>query len=218
MTTIHGLSREESRTWDKVVRGLVKLYRKVAGVARTHGPHAQADGAALATLYRLELAAIASDSERACDKTLAMEEVNEKIGQPPHKADTRFQVESFFLSVELRYTLAEIALSRIEGLNTTSRERGRYHHAHAFVAILRIIYLRILRPRRREGPHRCSEIYSFATLPELEYTPSGEARAFPLRNLERTLINGSRWGLGWCPKKDAKQQGQSRERKLLSPS
>jgi hypothetical protein len=66
--TTDGLSGEESRAWNKIVRELVKLYKKVAGVARTHGPHVQAYGAALATPYRLELAAIASDPERACDK------------------------------------------------------------------------------------------------------------------------------------------------------
>jgi hypothetical protein len=119
MTAIHGFSAEESRAWNKIVRDLLKLYKRVAEVARTRGPHVQAYGAALATLYRLELAAIASDPERACNKPepLAMEAVNRKIGQPPHKADTRFQVEAFFLSLELRYTLAEIAQSRIEGLN-----------------------------------------------------------------------------------------------------
>ena len=142
MTTIHGLSREESRTWSNVVRELVKLYRKVAGVSRTRGPHAQAYGAALATLYRLELAAIASEPDRACNKPepLAMEEVNKKIGQPPHKADTRFQVEGFFLSIELRYTLAEVALSRIEGLNTNSREEGIAMHTRLWQSYVSFIY------------------------------------------------------------------------------
>ncbi|KAI9453341.1 hypothetical protein F5148DRAFT_1289159 [Russula earlei] len=115
MTAIHGFSGEESRAWNKIVRVLLKLYCKAAQVARTRGPHIQAYGAALVTLYRLELDAIASDPERACDKQpLALAEVNKKMGQPPHKADTRFQVEGFFLSLELRYTLAEIAQSRIE--------------------------------------------------------------------------------------------------------
>ena len=124
MMSIHGLPREESKAWNKIVRDIVNLYRKVVGVARTHGPHVQAYGAALAILYRLELAAIAGDPERACNmpRPLAMEEVNKKIGQPPHKADTCFQVEAFLLSIELRYTLAEIALSRIEDLNTTPRQ------------------------------------------------------------------------------------------------
>jgi hypothetical protein len=142
MMTIHGLSREESKAWNKIVREIVKLYRKVTGIVRTHGPHAQAYGAALAMLYRLELAAIASDPERACDRPepLAMEEVNKKIGQPPHKADTCFQVEAFFLSIELRYTLTEIALSRIEGLNMSSREEDITTNMHLWRSYVAFVY------------------------------------------------------------------------------
>ncbi|KAH9032058.1 AAA domain-containing protein [Lactarius pseudohatsudake] len=108
MTSVHGLSVEEGRTWNKVVRDLLKLYRKVAHVARTRGPHVQP-----------------SDPERASDtpEPVAMIEVNKKIGQPPHKADTRFQVEAFFLTLELRYTLAEIAQSRIEDEMVLRHER-----------------------------------------------------------------------------------------------
>ena len=140
--TTHGFSGEESRAWNKIVRELVQLYGRVAEVARARGPHVQAYGAALATLYRLELAAIASDPERACDKPepLAMEEVNKKIGQPPHKADTRFQVEGFFLSLELRYTLAEVAQSRIEGLDTVSREEDVKLHERLWRSYVSFIY------------------------------------------------------------------------------
>jgi hypothetical protein len=129
MTTVHGFSGEETRAWNKIVRDLLKLYKRLAEVAGTRGPHIQSYHAALATLYRLELAAIASDPARACDKPepLAIDAVNKKIGQPPHKADTRFQVEAFFLSLELRYTLADIAQSRIEGLSTDSREDTTMH-------------------------------------------------------------------------------------------
>jgi hypothetical protein len=69
---------------------------------------------------------------RACDKPepLAMEEVNKKIGQPPHKAGTRFQVEGFFLSIELGCLLAEIVQSRIEGLDTTSRKETDTTRTH----------------------------------------------------------------------------------------
>jgi hypothetical protein len=151
MTTVHGFSREESRAWNQIVRELLKLYKKVAEVARTRGPHIQAYGAALATLYRLELAVIASDPERACDKPepLAMEEVNKKIGQPPHKADTRFQVEGFFLSLELRYTLAEIAQSRIEGLKTASREEHIVTHAHLWLSYVSFIYESCIRDAQK---------------------------------------------------------------------
>jgi hypothetical protein len=142
MTSIHGFSGEEGRAWNKIVRGLLKLYKKVVEVACTRGPHVQAYGGALATLYRLELAGIANDPERACEKPepLAMEEVNKKIGQPPHKADTRFQVEGFFLSLELRYTLAEISQSRIAGLNTVSRDEDVTVHAYLWRSYVSFIY------------------------------------------------------------------------------
>ena len=142
MITIHGFSGEESRAWNKIVRDLLKLYKRIAEVARTRGPHVQAYGAALATLYRLELAAIASDPERACDKPepLAMEAVNKKIGQPPHKADTRFQMEGFFLSLELRYTLAEIAQGRITGLDTDSRDEGITMHVRLWRSYVSFLY------------------------------------------------------------------------------
>jgi len=142
MTSIHGFSGEEGRAWNEVVCDLLKLYKKVVDVARTRGPHVQAYGAALATLYRLELSAIASDPERATDtpEPVAMMEVNKKIGQPPHKADTRFQVGAFFLSLELRYTLAEIAQSRIEGLNVASRDENVLHHERLWRSFVSFIY------------------------------------------------------------------------------
>ncbi|KAH8998233.1 hypothetical protein EDB86DRAFT_3234341 [Lactarius hatsudake] len=142
MTSVHGFSAKEGRAWNKVVRDLLKLYKKVADVARTRGPHVQAYGAALATLYRLELSAMASDPERATDtpEPVAMMEVNKKIGQPPHKADTRFQVEAFFVSLELRYTLAEIAQSRIEGLNVESRDEMVLRHELLWRSFVSFIY------------------------------------------------------------------------------
>ena len=142
MTDIHGFSREEGEAWNKVVCDLLELYRKVANVAGTRGPHVSACGAALATLYRLELSEIASDPKRATDtpEPVAIAEVIKKIGQPPYNADTRFQVEGFFLSLELRYTLAEIAQSRIEGLNVSSREEIVLRHERLWRSFVSFIY------------------------------------------------------------------------------
>ncbi|KAI9445912.1 hypothetical protein H4582DRAFT_1804013 [Lactarius indigo] len=142
MRNVHGFSGEEGRAWNKVVRDLLKLYKKVTDVARTRGPHVKAYGAALATLYRLELSAIASDPDRATDtpEPVAMMEVNKKIGQPPHNADTRFQVEAFFLTLELRYMLAQIAQSRIEGLSVTSRDEAALRHERLWQSFVSFIY------------------------------------------------------------------------------
>jgi hypothetical protein len=142
MMTIHGFSGEESRAWNKIVRNLLRLYKRVAEVARTRGPYMQAYDAAVATLYRQELVAIKGDPERTCDvpELLAMEVIR-KIEQPPYKTDTRFQVEAFFMSLELRYTLAEIARSRIEGLNTEgSEDEGTTMHERLWRSYVTFIY------------------------------------------------------------------------------
>ncbi|KAH9048669.1 hypothetical protein EDB83DRAFT_2317412 [Lactarius deliciosus] len=151
MTSVHGFSAKEGTAWNKVIRDLRELYKKVADVARTRGPHVQAYDAALATLYRLELSAIASDPERATDtpEPVAMIEVNKKIGQPPHKADTRFQIEAFFLTLELRYTLAEIAQSRIEGLNVASRDEIVLRHEHLWRSFVSFIYESCIRDAKK---------------------------------------------------------------------
>jgi len=142
MTTIHGFSSNESKAWGKIVCDLLEQYKKVGGIARTRGPHVRAYEATLATLYRLELAAIASDAERACDKSepLATEAVNRKIGQPPREADTRFRIEAFFLSLELRFTLAEIAQNRIEGLNTDAQDEDVTTHARLWRSYVSFLY------------------------------------------------------------------------------
>jgi len=142
MTTIHGFSGNESKAWSKIVCDLLRQYKKAVDIARTRGPHVQAYGATLATLYHLELAAITGGPERACDKPepSAIGAVNRKIGQPPRKADTCFQIEAFFLSLELRYTLVEIAQSRIEGLNTDAQDDDVTTHARLWRSYVSFLY------------------------------------------------------------------------------
>ncbi|KAI9068435.1 hypothetical protein FKP32DRAFT_1561707 [Trametes sanguinea] len=120
MRTIHGLSEEEARDWNAIVKDILVTYRKVARVANTRGAHVKAYESALSTLFRIEMQAIANDPARATDapEPLALAIVDQKIGQPRPKADVRFQVEAFFLTLELRSLVARVAESRMEGLST----------------------------------------------------------------------------------------------------
>ena len=76
-----------------------------------------------------------------------MQEVNKKIGQPPHKADRRFQIEAFFLSLELRFKIAQVAQTRLEDISRAD-EDGRAHRRlwHAFV---QFIYESCIRDARK---------------------------------------------------------------------
>ncbi len=142
MHSVHGFSPAESKAWYTVVKDVVNVYRKAHVVARTRGAHVKAYEGALTTLYRLELEAIANDPERATDtpEPLAMEAVNKKIGQPPHKADSRFQIEAYFRTLELRYTLAQIASSRITGLSVTATEEKGMKHRELWTSFVNFIY------------------------------------------------------------------------------
>ncbi|KAI0047489.1 hypothetical protein FA95DRAFT_1582635 [Auriscalpium vulgare] len=118
MAKLHGLAPQEARTWKVNVRNILKAYKKVVEVASVRGPHLDAYDAAFADLQRIESTAISADASRACavPAPVAMADARRKLGQPPYKADTRLQVEAFVMSFEVRFLLAEIAKSRIEGL------------------------------------------------------------------------------------------------------
>jgi hypothetical protein len=72
-----------------------------------------------------------------------MEEFNKKLGLPPHKAD-RYTVSSGRL---LPVHRVAVHVGRIRAQSNRGLEqhlvKGKYHYAHAFVAILRIVYPQI---------------------------------------------------------------------------
>lgn len=130
MVSIHGLAPTEAQSWCELIKDILKIYRDVITVAKTRGAHVKAYEAALATLYRLEIANLERDTTSMSDapEQDAMNRVNSQIGQPPYKADTRFQAEAFFTSLDLRFSLSEIIFSRIEGLPLTSDDEAVIKH------------------------------------------------------------------------------------------
>jgi hypothetical protein len=147
MVSAHGFAPDEARAWIAAVRGVIKVYKKVHDVACTRGPHVKAYDAALSTLYRLELAAIAEDPMRACEhpEPVAMEVVNGKIGQPPHKADMRFQAEAFFLSLEVRFLLAQAAQARVAALSSGSVDANALLHRRLWASFTQFLHESCLR-------------------------------------------------------------------------
>lgn len=142
MKKVHGLAGREGQAWDLVVKDLLDTYKKIVGIATTRSAHVRAYEAALTTLYDLELAEIASDPRRATDhpEPLAIEAVNRKIGQPPHKADRRYHVEAFLLSIELRFMLAQVARARVDSLPITSNDPQVLHHRLLWSSFVEFIY------------------------------------------------------------------------------
>ena len=122
MQKVHGIGLEEARAWYKIIKPIVQIYRRVLKIAVMRGAHVKAYEAAFATLFRLELRAIADDIESGPDapESLAFDNVKQKIGQPHPKADVRFQIEAYFLSLEIRALIAQLAQARVEALPLTS--------------------------------------------------------------------------------------------------
>ncbi|KDQ62856.1 hypothetical protein JAAARDRAFT_202408 [Jaapia argillacea MUCL 33604] len=142
LRSIHGFSSAEAKAWYQIIRPLVLSYGKVTRIARTRFPHVHAYEASVTTLYRLELESIRSDPERACEdaEQVALHAISRKIGQSPPKADRKFHVEAFLLSIELRCMIAQIAQARISALTEPNS-----HHRRLWTSFVQFIYESCLR-------------------------------------------------------------------------
>jgi hypothetical protein len=142
MRITHGLIGRETRAWQGIVKDLLLAYDKIVGIAKTRSAHVKAYQAALSTLYRLELAEIAQDPARNTDhpEPIAMAAVNQKIGQPPHKADRRYHVEAFLLSIELRFMLAQVARARVDSLPGISNDPKVLLHRQLWSSFIEFVY------------------------------------------------------------------------------
>ena len=75
-------------------------------------------------------------TQRIAPEPAALVAVDRIIGQPPPKADVRFQVEAYFLTLELRALLAQVAQARVGVLTASAvatQDRTRWE---AFVTFL----------------------------------------------------------------------------------
>ncbi|KAI0696188.1 hypothetical protein BC835DRAFT_1272285 [Cytidiella melzeri] len=144
MHSVHGFSAIESQAWNTVTRDLLRLYRQARDVSTRRGAHVQAYEAAVTTLYRLELRNIMEDIDQG-DATegpepRAIEAARRDVGQPPHKADSKFQVEAYHRTLELRFMLAQIGQSRIEGLLSTLTDDKALKHREMWVSFVDFVY------------------------------------------------------------------------------
>ena len=144
MHSVHGFSTNESQGWNALVGDLLKLYRQAHAIATKRGAHVQAYEAAVTTLFRLELRAIMENPDANGDLTgpepRAMEAARKDVGQPPHKADSKFQVEAYHRTLELRFMLAQLAQCRLEGLQSTLTDDQVIKHRSLWESFIDFIY------------------------------------------------------------------------------
>lgn len=142
MVLVHGLCGLDAQDWDTVVRDLIQTYHGVVAVAKTRSDHVGAYDTTLRLLYQLELKEIAADPVRDIERpeTIAMKAVRRKIGQPPHNAFQRFQVEAFMISVEVRFMLGQVARARFIHLSSTPGDSFMVHARQLWSKFIAFIY------------------------------------------------------------------------------
>ena len=139
----HGFSRKEAEAWRKITEEINQIYDAVAGVASTRSAHAKAYEAAMTTLFRLEMEAVTLDPSKTDGITpheVAFAAVNAKIGQPPYRADRKYHIEAFLLSVELRLMLTQVASARVAGLPLTSDHPDWRRHREIWITFVGFLY------------------------------------------------------------------------------
>jgi len=139
----HGFSQKEAGVWNKIAKEINRVYEAIAGIASARSAHVGAYEAAMTTLFKLEMEAISQDPSKAGGKKpqeAAFDSVNAKIGQPPRKADRKYHIEAFLLSIELRLMLAQIASARVAGLPLISDETYHRRNRQIWTTFVGFLY------------------------------------------------------------------------------
>ena len=107
----HSIATSAAQAWRRTTSQLLSVYAQARQVAETRSAHVNAWEAAFSCLYEQEVAASLEDLAHAPRRPMehAMRVARMKVGQPPPRADKRFLVEAFWVTLDLRFTLASLA-------------------------------------------------------------------------------------------------------------
>ncbi|KAH9951524.1 P-loop containing nucleoside triphosphate hydrolase protein [Amylocystis lapponica] len=122
----HDIQPSEARQWKKLVSKVLMAYGDAVKVAGTRSSHVHAWEASFSYLYQTEMDDAVQNPDRAPrnPQEHAMRMARMKVGQPPPRADKRFLVEAFWMTITLRLTLVELAGAWLEAL----RSQPSYPH------------------------------------------------------------------------------------------
>jgi hypothetical protein len=107
----HFVAPAAAKAWRKAMNPLLAAYIQARKVAEIRSAHVHAWEAAFSSLYEQEVALALNDPPHAPRRLAehAMRVAKMKVGQPPPRADKRFLVEAFWITLDLRFTLANLA-------------------------------------------------------------------------------------------------------------
>ncbi|KAJ2931227.1 hypothetical protein H1R20_g5802, partial [Candolleomyces eurysporus] len=113
-------SPETSQVWKAAIRPITKLLSDITRVTKVRPAHVHAWESAFTYLYNQEIDAAAADPARAPRNPheYAMRMAKLKLGQAHPRADRRFLIEAFWISLELRFTLLELINGVLDLMST----------------------------------------------------------------------------------------------------
>ncbi|KAI5116801.1 hypothetical protein M0805_007013 [Coniferiporia weirii] len=108
---MHGLWGETGKSWARRIKEISVAYRRACGVASTRSAHTKTWESAFTSLYRQEIESTIQDPSNAPQhpEEYAMRIAKMSLGQPRPLADKRFSVEAIWLTLEIRFFLADLA-------------------------------------------------------------------------------------------------------------
>ncbi|TCD60036.1 hypothetical protein EIP91_010850, partial [Steccherinum ochraceum] len=118
---LHAVPELEVNPWRRVIGPLLAAYREAVAVASTRSAHIHAWEASFSFLYNQETQNAMLNPERAPRGNLqeyAMRMAKIKVGQPQPRADMRFRVEAFWMTINIRLLLIELAQAWADELSS----------------------------------------------------------------------------------------------------
>jgi hypothetical protein len=117
------ISEPVTTVWNKATRRLTNIYAQAIRITQTRSAHSSAWESAFSYLYEREMDEAASDPSHAPrrPKDHALRMARMKVGQPQPRGDKRFQVEAFWVTLNVRFILAELAQEWLDAASSKGK-------------------------------------------------------------------------------------------------
>ncbi|KIL62527.1 hypothetical protein M378DRAFT_128690 [Amanita muscaria Koide BX008] len=115
---LFSIAPQVSKVWNTTTRKLLKVYKDAAAVCEVRSAHTNAWQAAFSFLHEQEMDKAVADPARAPRRLPehAMRIARMNVGIPEPRADKRFLVEAIWFTVQIRFTLAQLAQTWIKAV------------------------------------------------------------------------------------------------------
>jgi len=136
---ISGLPKADVDRWTSALQPLLALYKRSAELSSHRFPHSLAYDASFSMLYEGELeTALQGLHPPRQQETYALRAAKTKVGMAPPRADTRFQVEAIWASIDIRGVIGNLAEAWFSKL--VKEERVSPVHVEAWATFIMFIH------------------------------------------------------------------------------